>query len=474
MNDAAVLEVSLQKEAVDELDGVERRVVRKTDGFLLPFLVLLLILCFLDRANIANARLAGLEKDLNLSEGQFLWCVAIYFFPYALSEIPSNIGLKRLRPSRWFAFIMISWGAAAVGMGFVKNFESLFATRFLLGMFEGGLFPGCVFYLSCWYRKRELATRLAIINGAASLANALGGLLAFGITRLGDPLRPWQWLFIIEGIPSVIAGFLVYFYFPDFPLTAKFLTEKERAVAVARLQKDARFDPHMTRTNKKYMLEVFKEPRVYLFALVGSTFTFALYALTNFLPTIINQMGHDKYTSQALTFAPNFVAFFVSVSIAIHSDHRFERGFHLAAVGLLGACGYLILMLARNNAVRYFAVFLVVAAMGSAPPIGLMWANANFYPAEKRAVAIGFIASVANCIGATGTQIYRKDDEPDYVRGHTILFCATLLTIILAFTIKIYLYYLNRSRERQSNANTVEMEGTKEVTDRDPDFRFAL
>ncbi|KAL1923620.1 uncharacterized protein VTP21DRAFT_8600 [Calcarisporiella thermophila] len=462
----------------------EKRLLRKLDKRILPFGTLLYLLSFLDRTNISNAKIADIEKDLNLTEGQFLWCIIIFFFGYALFEIPSNIALKRLRPSLWLSLIMLLWGIIAVCMAFSTDFKSLLSTRFLLGLFEAGLFPGLIYYLTLWYRRHEITSRLAYVFAGASLAGAFGGMIAFGITRISQPLRPWQWLFIIEGLPTIIVAFFTFLLLPDFPTNAKFLTSEERKLAVERLQRDVRFhEEKMTRVKLHWVMDVFREPRLYLFGVLCGTFTFPLYAIVYFLPSIINQMGNDTLTSQALSVAPNVVACLLTILLSMHSELRYERGLHIALIAAVGTIGFLILMLVRNNAVRYFAIFLVYAGAFPTTPIGLTWCTSNFYPAEKRNVAIAFMTTVGNAIGATGPLIYRKDDQPDYVRGHSICFAVMCLTIVLALGIKLHLYILNRARERQTAAELSDPHGqeqekagiyTREMTDRDLAFRFSL
>lgn len=179
----------------------------------------------------------------------------VFLIAYALFEVPSNYLLKKLSPSRWIAFLMFSWGAITMGLGGVRSFGSVTAVRFLLGVFEAGtyqhlfclsmaeltgptgLFPGLVYYLTFWYRTDERSIRVAIILASATLAGAFGGALAFGIGHMNQThgLSAWRWLFILEGLPSCLSSILVFFFFPDYPETVKWLSEEEKELAKERL-----------------------------------------------------------------------------------------------------------------------------------------------------------------------------------------------------------------------------------------------
>ena len=187
-------------EAVVDPDA-EKKLVRKVDRYIVPMVMMTYLLCFLDRTNIGNARLFGLENDLGLHGNQYQLAVAIMFVPYVLVEIPSNLVLKRFTPSKWLAIVTISWGIVSTLMGIVQNFGGLMACRLLLGLFEGGLFPGLTVYLTLFYTKKELALRIGYLFVSSALAGACGGLLAYGISYMDGVagLSGWRWVFILEG-----------------------------------------------------------------------------------------------------------------------------------------------------------------------------------------------------------------------------------------------------------------------------------
>lgn len=197
---------------IDEV--AEKKLVQKLDRWIVPPVMLLYLLSFLDRVNIGNARLFNMEKDLGLKGNQYQLAVSILFVTYILTELPSNLVIKKFRPSRWLSIITTSWGIVATLTGLVQNFAGLVACRLLLGALEGGLFPGLAIYLTMFYTKTEIALRVGYLFVSAAIAGSLGGLLAYGIGYMDGiaGMYGWRWIIIIEGIPTVILGIAVWFW----------------------------------------------------------------------------------------------------------------------------------------------------------------------------------------------------------------------------------------------------------------------
>jgi MFS family permease len=188
--------------------------------------------------NIGNAKIEGLQEDLNLTDSQYNWCLTVFFFTYSAFEVPSNLMLKHMRPSIWLPIIMVSWGVVMTLMGLVRNFQGLLAARIFLGVTEAGLFPGVAYYLTNWYRREEMQLRQAMFFSAASVAGAFSGLLAYGIGKMDGlaGLHGWQWIFILEGLVTVVVALGAFWMMYDFPDTAEFLSQEERDFVVWRLK----------------------------------------------------------------------------------------------------------------------------------------------------------------------------------------------------------------------------------------------
>ena len=233
--------------SLEERQHQERSLTRKIDARLLPMLVLMYIMNYLDRNNIAAARLAGLEdpKDeggLNLTSTQYLTALSILFVGYLLMQIPSNLFLNKIgKPALYLPSVMIVWGVISAATAGAQSYGGLIAIRFFLGFVEAAYFPGCLFFLSSWYTRKELGFRTAILYSGSLLSGAFSGLISAGITNGLDGargLRAWRWLFIIEGVITIFIAFVAYFLLPNFPRTTSWLTETERQLAVWRLDED--------------------------------------------------------------------------------------------------------------------------------------------------------------------------------------------------------------------------------------------
>ena len=231
----------------EERQRLEKALVRKIDFRLLPMIILMYIMNYLDRNNIAAARLAGLQAPqskggLNLTSTQYLTALSILFVGYLVMQIPSNLFLNKIgKPALYLPTVMIVWGVISAATAGAHSYGGLIAIRFFLGFVEAAYFPGCLFYLSSWYTRSELGFRIALLYSGSLLSGAFSGLISAGITNGLDGargLRAWRWLFIIEGVITIFIAFLAYLTLPNFPRTTSWLTENERQLAIWRLDED--------------------------------------------------------------------------------------------------------------------------------------------------------------------------------------------------------------------------------------------
>ncbi|CAG8449988.1 9702_t:CDS:2, partial [Scutellospora calospora] len=250
----------------DEMNEKEKILLKKIDWRIVPLMFLLYLLSFLDRVNIGNAKLAHLERDLGLVGNDYNWSLGIFFIGYVLFEIPSNLILFKVRPSIWIPSTMVAWGITMSLMAFVNSYSTLMITRFFLGVFEAGLVPGMVYYITLWYKRYEQSFRIGTILSGASIAGAFSGLLAYAIVNFANEnskLKGWQLVFLIDGLVTVIVAFVAYFCVEDYPEEAEWLSNEERELAISRLRKDIDdIDDIKIRSHsfeKVYVLECLKD-----------------------------------------------------------------------------------------------------------------------------------------------------------------------------------------------------------------------
>ncbi|KAI8366978.1 major facilitator superfamily domain-containing protein [Choanephora cucurbitarum] len=451
-----------------------KQVIRKLDLRIIPFLGLLYLCSFLDRVNIGNAKLAGIVTDLHISPTDYNLALSIFFVGYIIFEVPSNMILKKIGPSKWIPIVMISWGTVMAAMAACKNTAGLLASRFFLGITEAGLFPGVIFYLTLWYTRGEQATRVALFFACSTLAGAFGGVLAYGIMQMDgiNGLRGWQWIFIIEAIPTLVLSIAAYFFLPNFPENSKFINDREREIIIHRLRKDAGPSTETIFSWRQFRA-AFTDYRVYVHSLIYICGSTPLYSLSLFLPSIIQGMGFTDLRAQAMSAPPYAIACVFTVLVAMHADKQRERGLHVAIPGAVGCIGYALLYALRHQGAvpMYIAACITVTGVFAHIPAMLSWFTNNIGGHTKRGAATAFIISIGNVGGAIGGQIYRAEDAPLYGKGNLACMCLMAGVTIISILFKLSLMRENKRRSELSK-EAFEQEAASQICDRHPGFRY--
>ncbi|KAF3929739.1 hypothetical protein AA313_de0210315 [Arthrobotrys entomopaga] len=392
-----------------EREELERQLVRKLDWRLLPWLCLLYLASFLDRTNIGNAKIIGLQTDLHITGGQYNAALSLFFVSYAIFEPISNILLKRLTPRVWFTIIMVFWGISMTLMGFIKSWSGLMAARWWLGFWEAGLFPGVNYYLSCWYKRSEIGLRIAIFVSAAAVSGSFGGLLATAIGKMDGigGLNGWAWIFILEGIITTLIGLVSYFVLVDFPDEAHFLSEDERLRVLRRLRNDKQASATRETFQLKYAWQSLVDWKTYVGMFVFMGATGAIYAFSLFLPTIILNLGYKSTEAQLLTVPVYAVACLFTIFVGYLGDRIRQRGILNILSASIAVGGYAILIGSRNYKLSYAATYL--GAMGVYPCVAntITWISNNTEGVYKRGFVLGLI------IG-WGSKLEIESDERAY------------------------------------------------------------
>lgn len=273
----------------------EKACLRKFDRIVLPQCFIILLVNFLDRSNIGNARVFGFEKSLGLSGNQFGNINTFFFIPYILFETPWVMAVKRFGPNRVLFTAVVGWSLVTLFTGFIQNYAQAIVVRMLLGAFEAGVAPAFGFFFTSVYGKESVAKRIALINGANAVSGAFGGLFSYGVQSMGTRrgLEAWRWLFILEGIGSMVVCSLCLYSFPNKPETAWFFNAEEKEVMRMRKERDAVFKGD-DKFDKKWIKLAATDPFVYCAGAAFICSSVAIFGFGLFLPTIIRGLGYVK------------------------------------------------------------------------------------------------------------------------------------------------------------------------------------
>lgn len=427
----------------------DRRITRKVDFRLLPILTLLYLLSFLDRSNIGNAKIDGLVTDLDISASAYNTALAIYFVGYVIFEVPSNIILKRFDPQLWLPSLTLTWGIVSICQGLVKNQAGLFGIRFLLGATEAGLFPGVVYVFSIYYQRRQRSWRVAVFFGGAALAGAFGGIFAYAIGLMNGVggRKGWQWIFILEGILTVVISLIAYFLVPTWSHKAKFLTKEERVHLLDRLRVDSDAGTNQT-FQWSSVRQAFGDHLVWAYAFLFHGFSFVLYSLSFFLPTIIADLGFATWQAQLMTVPPNALA-----SISIWGTVWLSSRWNLRAPFIIGAAlvaiiGYIILLTCTTPGLQYFGIHLATAGVYTGNSLLLSWPSENVSGQTKRAVAVALQITIGDIAAIAGCLIYRPSLSAHLYRKPNLIAIGYLLFAIFA-TCYLWIMMAWENRRRQ-------------------------
>jgi MFS transporter, ACS family, tartrate transporter len=382
---------------------MEAALVRKLKIRLLPFLVVLFVLAFIDRINLGFAALT-MNQELAITTQQFGFAAGIFFWGYFLFEIPSNLILHKIGARVWIARILITWGAIATLTGFVHSVHQLYVARFALGIAESGYFPGIVLYLGYWFRQREKAQAIALILIGIPLASILGGPISGFILDharwLG--LSSWRWLLILEGVPAATLAFLVPFLLPSKPGEAKFLTADEKAWIAEKLEREDR----LKLAAKKQSISVARtllNPRVWHVACIGFCHGFASYTFSFWLPQVMKSLfgGRSNTLVGIAVMIPSLLALVAMVVASRHSDRTLERRYHLAILSVLAGIAFLLLGVPRSP--LFSVVLFSAVAVGNYSFLPIFFSlPGEFLTGSSAAAGIALVTSVTNLGGFAG------------------------------------------------------------------------
>jgi MFS family permease len=384
---------------------LEQSTMRHVAWRIVPFICLLYVLNILDRANVGFARLA-MQDDLGLSQATFDLGYGMFYVGYILFEVPSNLLMRRFGARRWIARIMISWGLVSAATMFARDLWTFYGLRILLGIAEAGFFPGIILYLSDWFPDRQRAKMTAFFMLAIGLSNVLGNPISGWIMDRFDGVNGWhgwQWLFLLEGLPTSVVGIVVLFYLQDSPRDARWLSTDQRNWLVGHL---AREDRQRQAQHGPDRWQAMLQPRVWLLIAIYFTVAVGSNAGGAYFPTLIKDQyqGASNFQIGLLTALPHLCSIVVMSLVGISSDRSGERRWHLAGSAMAAAGGWSLVAWGPSPPVAMLGLCIAQAGMMSMLPV--FWTlPGTFLSGVAAAGGIALINSVANIGGFFGASI---------------------------------------------------------------------
>ncbi|KAF9900262.1 hypothetical protein EC991_007673 [Linnemannia zychae] len=517
----------------------EKRVVHRIDWRIIPILGMFYGASTLNRINLTNARMFAFENSLHATQEQFSWAIAVFYVGYGLAEIPSIIALLYLTPKVWLPTSMFIWGCITFLMAWIKIFPLLMVGRFFLGIAEAALIPGVLMYIAMFYKRSEQTFRMALLQTFSSAAGAFGGLISGGIGHLDGTLNlhGWQWIFIIESLPTMALAVAAWFLLTKSPESAPWLDQRETSIAVYRIRNDTKIK--VTRQiTKDSVLAALKDPKVYIFMILNLCVTIPVISSTGVLtrawmaiakalkdeklplidpispsnsinstiigittPTleepisiISSSPGYLQPGVQSLMREPTSEARMLAqllsspaylmgalstFAIAILADRTQQRGLIMVGLAIFTIVGYCMMLLTLNVYVNYAGVIII--SMGQTPmtPIITSWLTTNVGGYAKRAVSVAMFLLSSSIAGVLGSQLYRSKAAPHYTRGH--MTNIVMMVIIILFAI-LQRTMLRRENTRRNYSVSYGVNPLKilskaemrDITDKHPAFRYTL
>ncbi|SPO06440.1 related to putative tartrate transporter [Cephalotrichum gorgonifer] len=442
----------------------KKKLLRKMDLHILPCLISLYLMSYIDRANIGNAKIEGMSQDLGLTGSQYSVVLSIFFVTYILFEMPSNYVLDRHfrhRPSWWIGIITVSWGVLMTLHGITQNFGGILTVRLLMGVFEAGLFPGAILFMNKWYTKYELATRFSLFYVGSALSGAFSGLLAYGFARMDGVagLEGWRWIFLMEGIITVFLGLATPLLLADTPESGpSWLSGEEQRYLVLRMAlQDG--GAKVQKAGQHFSWVVFRDVicdwQFYVMVFNYWSNTVPTYGLKFTMPQIMTDMGFSSSNAQLMTVPP-YVAGAISAYIFGRLSDKFRRrSYFLIIPQSLLIIAYSVLTplapkIKDNVGACYFAIVLASIGLYPINPGSSSWISNNLAGPAKRALGIGYMTSLTNLGGIGASYIFIDSEAPAYPTGYGTSLAFVGMGVIASVLLDAIYIRLNKKRMNEA------------------------
>lgn len=466
----------------EERRRAERELVRKIDMRLIPPIVAMYILNYIDRNAIASARLGGLEEDLNLQGSEYETAISVLFIGYISMQVPSNLLMNKLgRPSLYLPIAMMIWGAVSASTALVHDYSGLVTVRFILGFVESPYFPGVLFLLSSFYTRKELAFRTAMLFSGSLISGSIAGLFAAAVMEMDGVagLRAWRWLFMIEGISTVLVAFACIFILPDMPKTTKWLTPEQRELAAWRLDEDIGQVDWTGNKDQSFLsgfILAVKDIKVWTLVIILFCMVFSS-SVANFFPTVVQTLGYGRVESLLLTVPPYLLGIITCCLNAWHSDRTGEKYLHITLPLLVSVASFALAAVTTSTIPRYISMMLMIPGCYTGYVVALGWISSTIpRPSAKRAAALALINAISNASSIVSSYLYPSSASPRYSVAFIVCSCSSLLAVLTAFVLRKMLVRLNKELDKDEIMRDTAVSGREGVSEETAQrgFRFLI
>ncbi|KAH8726936.1 major facilitator superfamily domain-containing protein [Phaeosphaeriaceae sp. PMI808] len=458
--------------------AAEKRLLRKLDLRILPVLWILYLVNFIDRANIGNAKIQGMEKELHLVGQRFNICVWVFNLGYLVAGIPLQIVFKKYGPKS-LCVMMFCWGITVIGCGLVKRWEQLVICRLLEGIAESAYIAGAAYLIGSYYTKTEYLTRYVFFLTAGIIAGAINGFLSSLLAKMDGTAGygAWRWIFIIEGCITILVSIACWPVVPPFPENCAFLSPEDKALMLRRVKEDGGHNANEEITFKE-ALHYLKDWKIWAGVAMNLGVTENANSLANFQPTILKGLGYTATQAQVHTIPVYLVGAVFSVVFAYMSEYLHRRYYFYILGWAVLASGLIVeIVYPPMPKVRYMGMFFIASGCYLAMPISIIWVSINAGSGNKRAISLAAIINFGTAGAFVSSNVFLFKEAPRFHTGFSTGLGLACMGALAATILWFGLKYENKKRDQKLSElpiTSVMEPSMKELGDKHPDFRFAL
>ncbi|KAI9166392.1 transporter [Paramyrothecium foliicola] len=428
----------------------EKKLVRKIDMRLMPLLIVSYGLQYLDKTSLAYSAILGLREDLNLVGQQFSWASSIFYIGYLVASYPISLGFVRFPLGKYLSILMFIWGVILTLHAVAANYPSLMVLRTLLGVFESAISPGFSLITGMWYTPHEHVSRHSFWFAGNASASIVGAMIAYGILKYDGPLAPWKMLFLIFGLITIAWSVLMFFYLPDSPANAKFLTRSEREFAALRPKKFQK-TTQTRKWDRNQFIEAMKDGKSWWFFFFSFVICVPNGGTTSFSTIVIKSFGYDEFQTILMGLPASAFQLTTVILAAVGTTYiRKSRLVALVLIYFMAIAGILMIkLLPVSEKLARLAGFWLIMAVAPAFPLMLSLSSSNIAGFTKKSTVMAMIF-LGYCAGnLAGPQFFIAIEAPSYHTAYTTILVCFAITIVLVVALRFYLSWENGRRDKE-------------------------